>query len=173
MEQPSEPQTKRRPRFKQVLLIVVAIILIVGGAGGWKYEHRNSGPVPKAILKSTNFAIYYPSSLPSGYTLNKNSFSQQNGVLFFQINANDKTISISEQQLPKIPPDFDTIQKFNTSFKQFDLTAGKSLLGIDAQSNNPIAIVITNTTLININASNEVPRDVVAKIIENLASLPN
>jgi hypothetical protein len=162
-EQKSKPKkvSKKKPAiiFAALLLIAAAFFLIFNG--------KNNNPLPESIIKQSNFAVYYPTSLPKGYVLDKNSAAYDNQILFFSISNGDRKISISEQAPPKNPPDFDVIQKGNTSFKKLDVTGGQAIYGVSQQT--PAAILVTNTTLINVSGSNNVPLDNVSKLIQSMS----
>lgn len=161
---------KRRRNFKKFLLILITLIIIVGlAAAGWLFiKDRDSGPLPKSIRQSVKFPLYYPSPLPVGYSLDKNSIKSANSIIFFNLNSATNTINISEQAAPANPPDFAALQRSNTSFKKLDVVGGQAVYGVSQKV--PVAFLITNTTLINVNGAKNTPVDVIAKTVQYMSS---
>lgn len=170
--QPASPKRAKKTRRPGGLSLVTALIIVgAAAAGAWLIIGRGSSPIPKNIQSSANFPIYYPSPVPNGYKLDKKSTLFQNGVLFLYFINKDSKISMSQQAIPKNLPDFGLIQKSYTAFKKLDIPAGQALVGVDGASRNPIAIIETNTTLINITGTPNTPLDVTKKLAQNLSSL--
>jgi hypothetical protein len=169
-EKPSAKSKKRHfKNFLQLKYVALLCVLLVAALILFLLViNRSSGPIPQNIKKSVSFPVYYPSSLPRGYALEKSSVQYENQILFFSLNHGSRKISVSEQVAPKNPPDFDLIQKGNTSFKKLDTTGGEAIYGVSQSI--PAAILLTNTTLINIRGSKDVPLDVIGKLIQNMSS---
>jgi len=166
-----ELKKSRRKNKRLVLSGATLLILIIVGAGGWFYAHRDSSPIPESIRRSVGFALYYPSPPPIGYSFQKDSVKTANDVVFYTLQSGSQTITVSQQPAPSTPPDLDALQKSNTSFKSVDTDAGQAIIGTNPQGNSVTAILVTNTTLVNINGSKNVPRDVIAKTAKNMSSL--
>jgi hypothetical protein len=126
--QPRFHKAARRPLLDIVRLTILTMAIVIGGLV-WMHYNHHSEQLPSNLKKSVNFAVYYPSALPSGYSLDKKSSSVDKGILFYSLSNNDKKISISEQAAPKVPPDLNAIQKVNTSFKKTDTPAGQAIIG--------------------------------------------
>jgi hypothetical protein len=171
-QKPEHKLKKPARRITNIVRLAVLTMAIVIGGLGWMYHNRNSGQLPSSLKKSVNFAVYYPSALPAGYSLDKKSSAVDKGILFYSLSNNDKKISISEQAVPKIPPDLNAIQKVNTSFKKIDTPAGQAIIGLDPTSQVPVAVIETNTTLVNVSGSEGTPSDVINKLAQSLTSLP-
>ena len=164
---------RKRQQIRPLPFLLVALVLVSLMASGWLYWHRDNSPISKGIRRSVGFVLYYPSSLPSGYSLEKGSVKTTKDIVFYTLRSGSQTVIISEQAAPKNPPDFDAIQKGNTSFKNINSDAGQAIIGTNLQSESVTAILVTNTTLVNISSSKNVPLDVVTKITRNMSSLPN
>lgn len=122
----------------------------------------------KHAQKIVSFPLYYP-VLPSAYKLDKSSVKTESQIVFYSISDGDKKISVSEQPIPTSPPDFEKIKKSNPSFKKLDSLAGQAIVG--TYLDKPVAFLLTNTTLININASKDTPEDIVRGIAASMRSL--
>jgi len=161
---------KNRLRFA-VIGGVTLLVIIVVGLGFFKL--RSGDGLPKSIVKSSNLTLYYPSELPRGYALDRSTAREVDGIVFFTIKdtASDRQIVFSEQVAPTNPPDFDAIQKSSSSLKKANVAGSQGVIGV--YQSTPTAIILTNTTLINISGSKNTPEDAVANLVKSLRSLPN
>jgi hypothetical protein len=169
-EEKSLSEKSKSKNKKKWLYIPVAMLLVAIAVGLVLFLQKSDSPVPKNIQKSVNFALYYPSTLPSGYTLDKGSVKSENQIVFYSLDNDGKKISISEQAAPANPPDFENIQKGNTSFKILNAAGGRAIYGVS--QNLPAAIFLTNTTLINISGDKNVPLDTIVKTTQQMSPLP-
>lgn len=101
---------------KSFLVIILTLIISLSATGAyyWLQHGPNKTPpaidnvgnsvVPDSITRSVNFPVYYPdpAKLPSGYTLNRSSFSNpvKNGVYYSASYGNGKKIAFSVQAKP-------------------------------------------------------------------------
>lgn len=141
-----------------VTLIVVSGILIL--------VTKPSDTLPAAVTKHTSFPLYYPTPLPLGYTYQKGSARVENGIVFFTLQSNTTTISVTEQAAPTNPPNLTMLAGF-TSLKTI---AGDAV--INSSGKQPAAIIMSNTTLISITGQRNMPSDIVAQTAQNMRSLP-
>jgi hypothetical protein len=169
-ESKEDERPHNKERSKKSFYIPVAMLLIAIAVGLVLFLQKSDSPVPKNIQKSVNFALYYPSTLPSGYTLDKGSVKSENQIVFYSLDNDGKKISISEQAAPANPPDFENIQKGNTSFKILNVAGGRAIYGVS--QNLPAAIFLTNTTLINISGDKNIPLDTIIKTTQQMSPLP-
>jgi hypothetical protein len=85
-----------------VAAIVAAVLLVAGGVAIYQLR-KPSVRIPDTVTKAVTFPIYIPEQLPSGYTLDEQSFKYVAGeqVLVFQ--ATDEagdTLVFSQQAKP-------------------------------------------------------------------------
>lgn len=153
----------RKSRRRLVIAGVLVLIIVIAGAGSLLVK-KDSGPVPKNISQSVSFPIYYPSALPPGYQLEKNAFSVQNGIVFYHLVNGDSTIVISEQTSPSNPLDL----KNTPGFGEVPSTAGEAAAGM--VNGAPVAVVITEKTMVNIQGSKNTSRDLVAKLAQAMSA---
>jgi hypothetical protein len=166
---PKKPDHSKS-RKKLAIFLLVCVCLFIFGTAIY-LTRRDPSPIPKNIRQTVGFAVYYPRPLPVNYELDKNSISLQNDIVFFIVQDKTKKISISEQAAPPNPPDFDALQKRNDSFKKLDVLGGNALYGVS--QNMPVAILLTNTTLVNVSGSQNTPIDVIARVTQSMSSLTN
>lgn len=101
-----EVKQKSRPKLqKRYFAIAGGIIIIaslVAGGMAWKQHVADANnPIPKSARKGLTFQLYYPTKLPAGYTVKKDSFENKDGSLIFYILTPDnKEVGVSEQPLP-------------------------------------------------------------------------
>jgi hypothetical protein len=74
---------------------------------------RDTSPIPRSYQKNISFPLYYPHTLPTGYTVDKKSFEQPDtGVLTYSIIApNGRRIAVSETATPAHRPDHKKVPK--------------------------------------------------------------
>ncbi len=155
------------PGSRMFWVISVLLVTSLGLAGGglYYYRWRSDWPIPKVVRSQIQFPIYYPSSMPKGYSYQKGFAKIQNGILFYKITSGNRTIVIGEQAIPVAPPDLSSL----IGFKKIVTLAGNAAVG--SNNGQPIAIVLSNTTLININGSKNVPNDVVGNLAKSMSTL--
>jgi hypothetical protein len=158
-------------RNKKLALLTIIILVAALVAGLSLVGNKDSSPLPKSARQAVNFPLYYPSHLPEGYKLEKGSAKAENNIVFYSISNNGKKISVSEQAAPINPPDFEIIQKSNTAFRKINVTGGQAIYGVSQKV--PAAIMITNTTMINISGSSNIPLDLIGKLTQSMSPLPS
>jgi hypothetical protein len=152
---------------KKTMLIFGLLIVVLASVAVYLFLHMDRGPIPKSVRKHANFSIYYPTVIPTDYTLEGSSPNVQSGSLFYSISNKDRRVYISEQKLPDNPPNLDSL----TEFKKVDTIVGKAALGKNL--GQATGILLSTTTLITVTGSNGVPDDVVARILQSMTSLPD
>jgi hypothetical protein len=96
-------QKRSKPYQKRFLLLFAAGLLVLGGVIAFYIIQQDSHSiVPTQIRSAVPFSVYYPGAVPSGYSLNSQSFRLADaGVVVFSVNRSDsKTILFSEQAQP-------------------------------------------------------------------------
>jgi hypothetical protein len=162
----SQPRRNRR----KILIIstcIAATIIICAGLGSLLYAHSKKSPLPKNIVQSANFPIYYPSPVPQGYSYDPDRTTASTGLLIYRLknNANKAPLTLTLQPVPK---------GFNVS-KVFDpkVTPATSVpvgneynLGIGQESK--YVIITDDGTLIFITSSTKIPGSTLHSLVNNL-----
>jgi hypothetical protein len=157
--QPYGYRKSSRPRKLVVLCLILAAL---GGAAGAAYHYKLQKPVaaqnpilplPASLLKKISFPAYYPYTLPSGYSYKPDSAYVQSGLLFFKLINSSDTILFTEQAAPANPVNLDSLSAFDKSY----INVGR--LAIGNSSGQTSAIVVTDTTLVNINGGTATKND--------------
>jgi hypothetical protein len=165
-EEITKQRAIRHPKPRLAAVLAVLVIAIASGAIYINYIRPADSPFSKTIKQSVGFPIYYPSSLPAGYQYAKGSAKIDASLLYYNLSSGNQTIYVTEQAAPQNPPSLSGLP----NFKPLNTFAGQAAIGID--HGTPVGIIISNTTLVNLRASNDVPNDVLAKTIQAMSSLP-
>jgi hypothetical protein len=169
----SEADHKSSKSGKRLLMAMVLIIIILVAAGIiFSRSSKSDTPLPPQVTAAVDFPIYFPSAMPDGYALDKNSASAKNQAIDYSISKisnKSQKISISEQALPKNFPSLDSLQKGHSDLKKINIPSGQAIYG--ASQGVPVAIVTTDTTLLNISGTKNMPLDVVIKLIQSMNSI--
>jgi hypothetical protein len=167
---------------KHPALSIFAVVLALALYMVILNKNTNSSPIPKSIGQSVGFPIYYPSKLPNGYSYEKDTVKVDNGIVFFELHSSNRAITLSEQSAPANPPDLDALTKPQTAqgsmpgmnsptlpsmFQKIDNPAGQAVQGTSL-GGKPVAIILTDTTLINISGSDKLTTNALTKIVKSL-----
>jgi hypothetical protein len=145
---------------------VSVALLVIATVAGIHFIHQNNTSLPSSIIRATNFALYYPVPLPSAYTYKNHSAKMEGSVVFYELQSGSRTITVGEQAAPSNQPSLTHLTDFTT----LQTSAGKAAIGTSL--GKPVAIIISNTTLITINGTQTVPSDVISTIAKAMSSLP-
>lgn len=85
---------KRNTIAAALLAIAIAVVILFAA---WL---RIPDPLPAAIRSSTPISLFYPTSLPEGYVLNRDSFSINNGVVSYTVQDSKGNKLLFTQQAP-------------------------------------------------------------------------
>lgn len=166
--QTTDSGSNDKKSHKKIFILLFLAILALG-IGIFVYYYANSNKSPFDKYENTiGFQLYYPTTLPNEYILDNESIRNNSGVLFFTLKKSDNSIVVSQQKAPDTPPDFDKLKE-SLNFKDIDTEIGDAVSGLNAEK--PTAILVTNTTLITVNGSKDVPSDVVIDLVKNMRSL--
>lgn len=151
-EPPIDKKTKKKLSLKWIIIGVIGIIVILGGAYTAYYFiwGKNNNTLPYPISKSAEatlgFDIYYPDQklLPSGYVLDKNSFSFSDQTIIYTVSyGNNQKLVFSDQTKPsdsEIQTFYAKRMPLNTSLST---SVGKATIG--AINSQTVASLPTNT----------------------------
>jgi hypothetical protein len=168
---------KYRAYLLSAVLGLTLVIFVLLAAG-------NNSPIPNQVTKSVNFKLFYPKDLPRGYSYEKSSTKSEGGLVFLSVISGAKKITITEQVRPNPPPDLIALTKpqkaqlppgtagvaaptLAPSFKEIDCPIGQAIIGTNI-SNAPTAIVLTDTTLINITSTSTLTDTAIREIVADL-----
>lgn len=159
-------KSHRQKSWRVALWIGVAAAVVIFIAGVFIFMHRNTDPLPAALEKNAGFPLYYPSPVPAGYSYRKGSGKLNGNIVFYEMQSGNDVLSVSEQPTPPNPPDLAHL----AGFTSLQTPAGNTAIGMTL--GQPIAIILSNTTLITITGHKNVPSDVVSNFAKSMISLP-
>lgn len=165
----SDEQAPKQRRHVRPSIVIgfIALALVVCAACLLLVEHNtNRSELPNWVIKSSKFALFYPSPLPAGYVLKQDSVRLQGDVLFYTLQSDRDSITVSEQAAPVDSPDLSGLLGF-TNIKTL---AGNTAIGVSL--NKPVAIILNNTTLIEILADRQVPSSVIETTARSMNNVP-
>lgn len=161
-------QNFKQLRWRKIKITLVAMaavaILAGGGLSAYLIFAPKTDPIPKKISESVTYPLYYPTSLPKGYSIDQKSFQTTGSVVFYNITAPSKpTLAVAIQA---VPSDFnfdDFTQRQMTGSREILTPTGPAVLGQFA--GKKVASIVINKTWLLINA----PDQFSAKNLENIA----
>lgn len=157
---------KNKKLFGLIVSLVIVVLVALLAIGSRWYISQNSQAIPKIVRQSVSFPIYYPSPLPTGYSYQKGSARVQGSLVYYVIRDGDKKVYVTEQAAPPNPPNLGAVP----GLKGVNSSAGQTFTGI--YNSAPVGFLLSNTTLVNLQATKGVPSDVVSKTIQSMVSLP-
>lgn len=161
-------RTKRHSFRKWLIAILILGVLGGGAAAVYFYKfNKSASPIPASEVNKATFPVYYPTTLPLGYLYKPGSATSQSGLLLFKITSGSKIIAFTEQAAPAKPLDLSLLKGFN----RIDAPVGSAALG--SSLGQPVAIVSTRTTLVNLSTSGGASQDELRNLIFTLAPINN
>lgn len=99
---PAESKAAKYPKSKKKIALIGALsVIVIAGFAWWAMSRPLSVHIPKTVTEQALFTIYVPSALPDGYAVVEDSFSLNEGVLIFTVEApGDRSIAFTEQAVP-------------------------------------------------------------------------
>lgn len=172
MDESSEEQVQAQPRRghkrkKWLWISIVAIVVLALGAGGTLiYMHqRDKTPLDK-YTALVNFPVYYPSSFPAGYTLDKTSISINGDLVVYQLigtNPKNPALVFTQQAMPA---DFDANKMVGKNASALGVPTG-TLYDISAAQQSKYMLT-TGPTLLFINANSKVDAKMINTTVSSL-----
>jgi hypothetical protein len=84
------------------LIVIIVTVILTGTFAFWHFKLDDRSVVPNTIAEKVLFPTYSPNYLPSGYSIDKQSFSIQSGqvIVFQAVNKSGGNIAVSEEAVP-------------------------------------------------------------------------
>ena len=155
-----------------VSIIIMAFIIVTVSI---LMSSKPTDPVPKSILTSVPYAIYYPdqSRLPSGYTLDIKSIQKSSGnvVEYFVDYGNKQLVVVFEQTMPSQS----TINHFTSTYMPLHTTfwtpMGNAVLGAinyGKSIRSVVSLPINNGPWIIVTAPSNINQNDLKQVINSL-----
>lgn len=156
---------KRRQKRRRLTLVFGGLLLAVTVI--WHFSKDPAGPVPADITNRAQFTVFYPSKLPAGYTIDRDSFTFQDGTVIFTISGPKKQRLIFTQQGRPSNLDVKKLHKEQINQGTVVITPyGEAAIGILGP--NLVASLLTEDAWILINDPSHGDRKVLSDIVKNL-----
>jgi hypothetical protein len=112
-----KPRRGRRKLFRGLIAVIVLLLMAAASAGYWFFLRTEPNPIPKGLRAHAAYQLYYPSDLPKGLSVDKNSFkeSEENQAIIFSVKGNDRVYYVSLQPYPDSFDFSEFKKKFNDS----------------------------------------------------------
>lgn len=87
---------------RPVVFIPALILIIVAGLSTYFLFFVSHDPIPKSIRSQVSFTLFYPSSLPTGWSIDKSSFyaDPSDQVVGYRLSGQDAYLGITIQPTP-------------------------------------------------------------------------
>ncbi len=155
-----------------VLKLIVVVIVIGAGVLVWQHFSNPPIPIPKGVVDSASFPLYYPSKLPEGYILNTNSFDNTGQIITFSVRyLNKANILFAEQAIPRNIDLNDLQNKQMMNVKAIDTKFGRAYFGI--LNNNTAISLVTDKSWVFISSGLKITDDDASTIVNNLDQVSN
>jgi hypothetical protein len=161
--QPAKWKRRLNPRrWARRTQLATGGLLLVGLSAGLVTVFYDSGPIPRSARKEIDFPLYYPKTLPPGYSVDARSFTQKDKVVIFSIKPpHGKNIAVSEQHLPT---GLDlSVHKNPAGIKLPDernFTTGAGQAQVSLWGDKMVSSLVTEDTWIILNVTGITPTDV-------------
>ena len=148
-------------------MIVTATLILMCASILIAIIHKNNTdntPITKELMSQVDFNIYYPKSLPEGYSLDRKSVKLEKNVVFVSFTKGSGTIVMSQTKMPDYDPGLNWV-----GLEELKISIGTAYTG--RNSGRAVALISTKDTLINIAATPDVPDQAVSGLAYSLRKL--
>jgi hypothetical protein len=139
------------PRLVYAIAASLLLVIVIALGAIHLLNKGNQGPIPSKYTSSVTFPVYYPlaSKLPSGYYLNKASYSlPAKDVLVYSIDfSNNQHLDVSLQQQPSLFNLNQFIKQHMPLNNSISTTVGKATIG-DVNNHTVVSLPTNNTWII-------------------------
>ncbi len=160
--------TRAPKRLGRRYAVIAAILIVAAGVFTAGYIFKSKTPdktLPSAVVAKANFIVFFPSPMPSGYIYVSKTATYQIGDIFYRFANGSKSVTVREEPLPSKKPNL-TLYKGYTIFNS---KIGQAAMG--ASFGQPVAVVVTPTTIITLNTGGGVAPKDLKTAIDNLHNI--
>lgn len=130
---------------------------------GMTLNYRRTSPIPHDITSQVDFPLYYPTELPAGFSLDKNSFTKTNKVVTYVVTYEDDKKLIFNIQARPTNFDFDG---FQSKGKKLKSSLGDAYIGSLGQ--NTVVSIATSETWVFIGVPSPIDTSALEVILQHL-----
>lgn len=157
-------------RFAPGIWAALVLAAIATGCLIWWLVSKQTSPFPATIQQSSQLTLFYPTTLPQGYELDRSSIQHTNGVVTYVAkNSVNKYINFSLQ--PRAD-NFDFTAFYTTTLVKafkFTTTYGEATVGNMQSNGNMVGSLINGDTWLLISAPPVITSSSLQTIISNLS----
>ena len=165
--QPTEPSLVSRLATSRNLKIAagVAVLLVAVFVFISHKPAKTAAVLPADLAKQASFSVYYPATLPAGFSYDKSISTFANNQAYYLLNKGTEHIVVREQAWSSAKLDTSSI----TSPVDLQIPIGKAAIGTN--TGQTAAVVLAKTTLINMTSNGSVSVDEMTALINGLKDI--
>lgn len=165
LEQLNKLQKSQKVYRRTIITFIIFFILILGAALaiGAVLHYRQIGPIPRQISSQVDFPLYYPTEFPSGFSLDKNSFSETNTIVTYTVTYDGNKKLVFNTQARPTNFDFDS---FQSKGKKLESSLGDAYVG--ALGKSTVVSIATDKSWLLIGVPSPIDTPSLAAILQHL-----
>ena len=151
-------KVKKRPRIRiKKLLFALFVTMALAGAAYLAYRQKDRlkdliappSPFSNEIAGGVNFDLYYPTRLPEGFKLEKNSIGKlEDNVVIYRVSNDVSQVSTFTLQPVSPKVDYDNIFKPEADVQKYDVPDGRALISVGEGGSMVGHLLINDTWVI-------------------------
>ena len=153
---------------KKALIIggVVALALLAGVAAWFVIAQKTNSPLPRDFIESVNFPVYYSSTLPADYMLDKESIASDGVTAHYTVTNPKKKITITVTQ-QATPSDFDAAKIIGSAPIPTRISTSGTLYNLSIGTSSKYMFTTGGATLIFLTSPGTIPSEDINAFIDN------
>jgi hypothetical protein len=167
--QDNKNDSKKEKHLRKPVVIgitSICLVIFISVIGFTIYSGSSStSPLTNSVGNSVSFDLYYPTSLPDGYSYTAGSATAQNGIVFFGLKSGSTAITVSEQEVPSSTKNIGQLAGFKDGSIQIGSTYTGSILG------DPTVIIVTPETLVTLRSSSGVQINTLSQVAKDMVAV--
>lgn len=153
---------------KKALIIggVVALVLLAGVAAWFVIAQKINSPLPRDFIESVNFPVYYSSTLPADYTLDKESIDSDGVTAHYTVSNPKKKITITVTQ-QATPSGFDAAKIIGSAPIPTRISTSGTLYNLSIGASSKYMFTTGGATLVFLTSPSTIPSEDINAFIDN------
>jgi hypothetical protein len=153
---------------KKALIIggVVALVLLAGVAAWFVIAQKINSPLPRDFIESVNFPVYYSSTLPADYTLDKESIDSDGVAAHYTVSNPKKKITITVTQ-QATPSGFDAAKIIGSAPIPTRISTSGTLYNLSIGASSKYMFTTGGATLVFLTSPSTIPSEDINAFIDN------
>jgi hypothetical protein len=170
---PTNPHQPKRRHFKRTISVAVIVVAVAATVMALYLRlsdnQTTTNPFTAKVQSSVQFPLYYPTSLPAGYTIDSESVTEPHtGVVAFKlVSQNGGIMYVSEEARPQ-SFDLGGFYKQFTSYRGLAVSDGTIATGYVRSGQTEIASRANNQTWVLVTTSERVSQNQLIGMMRSL-----